>query len=367
MNRPHLHSLVAALALVTACSTDVTGDETPDPASAQATGSAGAGGTGAGGAGAGGAGGSSGGAAPTASPTPAPLGAPYPVVLVHGMGGFEQLTVGALEMPYWNGAVEALEEDGEHEVFVTTAPAFATSEVRARVVAAQIDAILAKTGRAKVNVVGHSQGGLDARVLVSPAGLAYGDRVASVTTIATPHRGSRVADLVLRLAGFTPDRVIDGVTDAVLGAVQDLAYAAKDDPAVREQITQISEAYMTSTFNPRYVDDARVAYASFAGRTNLKAGRGFCDGATYPNEPSKVDLAQPLLYPTAEFLEGVRGTPNDGLVTVESSRWGEFLRCVPADHLKEVGLLNVNGATAARFDHRRFVRDIVAHLRARGH
>src|SRR5262245_55457999 len=32
---------------------------------------------------------------------PTDLGAPYPIVLVHGMAGFDQLTVGPLTVDYW--------------------------------------------------------------------------------------------------------------------------------------------------------------------------------------------------------------------------------------------------------------------------
>src|SRR6185295_1663942 len=99
-----------------------------------------------------------------------------------------------------------------------------TSEVRAQAIAKQIDTILARTGKAKVNLVGHSQGGLDARILASPNGLKYGDRIASVTTVATPHRGTKVADAALGLLQFLPASTVDDVTDALLGFLQKTAY-----------------------------------------------------------------------------------------------------------------------------------------------
>src|SRR5438132_8722088 len=117
---------------------------------------------------------------------------------MHGMAGFDKLTL-PVAIEYWAGVVDALAMGGETKIFVTQTMPFDTSEERAKALVPQIDAILAKTGAAKVNLVGHSQGGMDARVLASPAGLALGDRIASVTTVATPHRGSRVADLVLGL------------------------------------------------------------------------------------------------------------------------------------------------------------------------
>ena len=42
----------------------------------------------------------------------------------------------------------------------------------------------------RVYIIAHSGGGLDARFLASPGGLGMGERVASITTISTPHRGA---------------------------------------------------------------------------------------------------------------------------------------------------------------------------------
>ena len=303
---------------------------------------------------------------PAAQEAPAPpgpkLGAPYPIVLMHGMGGFGTLEVGPLDVTYFKGVVEDLTKNGE-SVFVTLAPPYATSEVRAQAVAEQIDEILARTGKAKVNLIGHSQGGLDARVLASPNGLGYGDRIASVTTVATPHRGSKVADAVLGMLKYLPANQVDAITDAVLSLVQKTAYELDTDPALREQLVLLSEKHMKEVFNPKYVDDPNVVYKSYAGRSNLRTGLFACEGSTYPNDPTKLDAAQPALVPLAIFLEEGQLKVNDGLVTVESAKWGTFEQCVPADHLKEVGHL---APMAASFDHVQMFRDIVARIRKAG-
>ncbi len=298
--------------------------------------------------------------APSA-PTPK-LGAPYPIVLMHGMGGFGTLEVGPIDVTYFKGVVEDLTKNGE-SVYVTLAPPYATSEVRAAAVAKQIDEILARTGKAKVNLIGHSQGGLDARVLASPNGLGYGDRIASVTTIATPHRGSKVADAVLGMLKYLPAGEVDAITNAVLSLVQKTAYELQTDPALREQLVLLSEKHMKEVFNPTYVDDPNVVYKSYAGRSNLRSGLFACDGSVFPNEPLKLDAAQPALVPLAIFLEEGQLKVNDGLVTVESAKWGTFEQCVPADHLKEVGHL---APLASSFDHVQLFRDVVARVRKAG-
>lgn len=299
---------------------------------------------------------------PGASAAPAKLGAPYPIVLLHGMSGFGTLEVGPVALTYFNGVVEDLTKSGE-SVFVTLAPPYDTSEVRAAAIAKQIDLVISRTGKAKVNVIGHSQGGLDARVLASPNGLGYGDRIASVTTIATPHRGSKIADVSLGLMKLLPASVVDDVTGSFLELVQRSAFELQTDAKLRAQVTAISEQYMTNVFNPKYVDDSRVVYQSYGGRTNLRTGLLACDDGVYPNDPTDLDVAQGPLAVLAAFLEDGKLKVNDGLVTVESSKWGTFQQCVAADHLKEVGQI---GPLAATFDHRALFRDIVGRLRTSG-
>jgi triacylglycerol lipase len=281
---------------------------------------------------------------------------------MHGMGGFGKLEVGPIEVTYFKGVVEDLAKNGE-AVYVTLAPPYASSEVRAQAIAKQIDEILLRTGKAKVNLVGHSQGGLDARVLASPNGLNYGDRIASVTTVATPHRGSKVADAVLGILKNLPAGEVDSLTDAVLTLVQKTAYELQTDPALRDQLLLLSEKHMKEVFNPKYTDDPSVIYKSYAGRSNLRTGIIACEGSVYPNEPAKVDPVQTALLGTALFLEEGQLKVNDGMVTVDSAKWGTFEQCVPADHLKEVGQL---GPSAASFDHVALFREIVARVRKAG-
>lgn len=293
------------------------------------------------------------------------LGPPYPVVLLHGMGGFEQLQNLPVEITYFNGVVADLASHGEKAVFVTLAPPYDSSEARAAIIAKQLDEILVQTRAAKLNLIGHSQGGLDARILASPGGLGYGDRIASVTTIATPHRGTPLSDATLGLLTALPKSEIDALTDVFLELLQKSVYEVRTDPSLRQQLVGLSQDHMKTVFNPKYVDDPRVKYSSYAGRTNLQSGRWDCD-AVYPNDPSALDLVNPLFAPTAPLLAGPFNRSNDGLVTVESARWGTFMQCVPADHLKEIGVLSPTQKQLSGFNHLTFFRTIVQRVRNAG-
>ena len=357
----------ALLAVGCGSSAGTNGTGTPAPVAGSGGGAGSGNGGGAGGGIGIGNGGGAGTGTGTTPQTPPAKGAPYPIVLLHGMAGFDSLQNLPVNVTYFDGVVADLAKVGETQVFVTVAAPFDTSEARAKSVAAQLDEILARTGSAKVNVIGHSQGGMDARVLASPHGLAYGDRIASVTTIATPHHGSVLTDALLGVAKGLPQGTIDALTSGLLGVLQKTAYDVSSDPHLEAQLTELTQTHMDGVFNPKYTDDARVQYASYAGRTNFEVGAADCNGAMFPNDASKVDVAAPEFAATAASLEGTSRTTNDGLVTVASAKWGTFMQCVPADHLKEVGVLSPTQANlVSRFDHLAFFRDVVARLRVQG-
>jgi triacylglycerol esterase/lipase EstA (alpha/beta hydrolase family) len=259
---------------------------------------------------------------------------PLPIVLLHGAAGFDQL--GPLE--YYYGVSGDLTEAG-HQVMATDVSPLQTIEVRAEQLAEQIDAFLAETGAERVHLVAHSQGGLDARFLISSLG--YGDRVATLTTISSPHHGTRVADVALG--------IIPGEVEELLGLLIDFVVGAVDgsEQDVVAQLYQFTEEHAVE-FNAANPDDPRVEYYSVAGITQLNPLA----------DPFDNDVCDPLFLPTFAVLDP--HGPNDGLVPVESATHGTLLGTVPADHLDEVGQLF--GTTALGFDHRDFYLALAAFL-----
>lgn len=115
----------------------------------------------------------------------------YPLVLVPGMLGF----VRVLLYPYWFGIVPALRRGGA-QVFPVQVSPLHSSELRGEQLLEIIEDICRRTGAARVNLIGHSQGALSARY----AAAKRPDRVASVTSVAGPNRGSELADYLERKA-----------------------------------------------------------------------------------------------------------------------------------------------------------------------
>ncbi len=293
------------------------------------------------------------------------LGPPYPIVLCHGFFGFEDFA-GVDFVNYFFGVVDHLAEHGEVLVFTPAADPFNDSTVRGEQLLAEVEAILARTGHAKVNLVGHSQGGLDARVVAS----TRPDLVASVTTIATPHQGTPIADIAL---GLVPNPQAQAVVDALLGLFGGVIWDEIDEgSSLAASLHQLSTPGMAA-FNAAYPDAEGVLYHSIGGRTDWHPGGEDCVGRAPPEFVSafehELDPVDPALALTEEILDDsiFDPVPNDGLVRVRDAKWGEFLGCVPADHLDEIGhLLGDDPGWAGEWTHLDLYAGVVQLLRDRG-
>ncbi|KAF8167720.1 Alpha/Beta hydrolase protein [Crassisporium funariophilum] len=210
-----------------------------------------------------------------------------PVVFCHGLLGFDSVTIGLpmapFEVTHWRGIKEVLEENGT-EVLITRVPATSSPVDRAKVLEERISAVY--PGRS-VHLIGHSMGGLDCRYLTTH--LTHRTfQVLSITTIATPHRGSSFADHFLSTVGRTR-------MPSVLSLLDLLPNGGGDGTAF-ECLTLES----MRRFNEETPDVPGVRYFSW--------------GATY--EPGLIDTWK---WPHSVILE--KEGPNDGLVSVESSKW----------------------------------------------
>jgi triacylglycerol lipase len=238
-------------------------------------------------------------------------------------------------------------------------PPIGTVAMRAKALAAAIDGVLAETGAKKVNIVAHSMGGLDAREVITTLG--YGDRVASLTTISTPHQGSRIADVSL---GF-----VSGQNDDARAVLAKIFGQQPADVDLQGALADLSEKNAPK-FEASHPDDTRVYYQSWAGVSSALAipngaDKKACDGKLLWND-GRADLVNPILAPAMPFVS--HGTlSNDGFVLVSSAKHGNFRGCVPADHADEIGVFAQDTMDRhTGFDFVRFHRNIAFDLAARG-
>jgi triacylglycerol lipase len=292
------------------------------------------------------------------------LGPPYPIVLAHGFFGFEEFA-GADFATYFYEVKGTLTAEGEL-VYTPAVDPFNSSAFRGAQLEERIEQILAETGHAKVNLIGHSQGGLDARVVAHNRP----DLVASVVTIGTPHGGSEVADIVLQLVS---DPLYQDILDDLLQLIGAPLYdEVGNETSVVAALEQFS-APGIAEFNAKYTDSEGVLYASVTGRTDWHSGGTDCETSEealfVTSFEDELDPANALLSVTEGVLDGGLGEsiPNDGLVRVKDARWGHFWGCLPADHLDQVGqLFGQSPGLGNSWAYLDFYRALVTRLRSEG-
>ena len=268
------------------------------------------------------------------APMPQPALTPtrYPVVFFHGLGALANLMQGGV----LHAEAMHLRARGVWAYAPHVNP-YDTVAVRAEAWAERLAAVLDETGAEKVNVVGFSSGGLDARYLAQDEGWA--GRVASLVTISTPHRGSPLASFVLERPGRLRHAVLGVMSFAGRAAYE--AAAPQAEASLRELTPEGVAARLPS-------DEA--VPGAWCGSFDSYAGRG-----------TDVPIYAPLRLPN-RILHAAAGL-NDGIVPTASMRWAEHLGTIEADHARQIGLAL---APATDYDSLSFAEAHVAALRQRG-
>jgi triacylglycerol lipase len=212
----------------------------------------------------------------------------YPIILVHGIashdrGGF---------INFWGRIPDALKINGA-KVFFGNTDSWGGYESNAEILKATIDRVLEETNSEKVNIIAHSKGGIDSRYLIW--NYNYGNKVASLTTISTPHHGSEIADLI-----YQQKIVHTGIARRTLVVFSKIFGDTNPDPfSVNYQLT----TEHMKEFNEKIGMDNNVYYQSLY---------------TTMNNPFD-DLMFSSSY---WYIKDIRGA-NDGVVSEWSTKWGD--------------------------------------------
>jgi triacylglycerol lipase len=247
----------------------------------------------------------------------------YPIVLAHGMAGFDEL-FGVYE--YWYGIPGALRDKGA-TVFVTEVSQFNSTEVRGEQLIDQIETITAITGKPRVNLIGHSHGGLDVRYVAA----VRPDLVASVTSVGTPHKGADLADyLADNLEGGSFAEGVLAYFANSLGTVLGLLTGSSNPQDAIAALGSLSSAG-TATFNASYPQGVPGS-ACGEGAAVVNGIRYYSWGGTGVLT-NVLDISDAALGLTSLFY----GEANDGLVGRCSSHLGDVIRDnYYQNHLDEV-------------------------------
>jgi triacylglycerol lipase len=251
----------------------------------------------------------------------------HPIVLVHGILGFDTV----IGMEYWYRIPSTLKKEGA-EVYVTQVTALDSTEARGEQLIEQLEAIIALSGAEKVNLLGHSHGGVTSRYVAS----VRPDLIASVTNIAGPTFGSPVADAILDLDSPIRDVVLGG-----MNALGTLINALSNNPSSDRQDALASLTSFTQAESTRFNTDHPYGVPT----TSCGAGERYAANGiqyfSFGGASPLTNLFDPtdLLFVTTS-LAFDKGVKNDGLVSSCSSHLGMIIRDdYGMNHLDEVNMM----------------------------
>ncbi|MEK6793955.1 MAG: hypothetical protein AABZ39_04210 [Spirochaetota bacterium] len=259
----------------------------------------------------------------------------YPIILVHGVSARDDDAAVA----YWGRIPGRLRTEGAL-VFFSGQDAWRSHAGNAMIIKRSISSAMQAAGTAKVNLIAMSKGGIESRYAITHLGMA--PYVASLTTIATPHCGSSVADFALEQ--YRTFGTAAALTFSLAGAL-----SGDKDPDVREAAVELSIPYMKE-FNRTCPDSPLVYYQSHA----FVMKRPECN----------------LLLAFQHAIILAREGANDGLVSTASAQWGTF-RGIIEGELNGTGVSHFHAHDGFRnnvsgFDTPAFYVSVVRELKVHG-
>ncbi len=250
----------------------------------------------------------------------------YPIVLTHGMLGFDSL----LGIDYWYGIPSALRSGGA-KVYISEVSQLNTSETRGEELLEQVEEIAAISGAGKVNLIGHSHGGPTIRYVAA----VRPDLVASAVSVGAPHKGSDTADFLKSVTkspvGPVATPLLVGIVNALGTVINFLSGSSSMTPQNALGSLESLNSQGAAVFNAKYPQ----------GLPTTACGEGAykVNGVRYYSWSGTSPLTN-MLDPS-DLLTGAASLtfdePNDGLVGRCSSHLGKVIRDnYRMNHLDEV-------------------------------
>ncbi|MDT3309813.1 triacylglycerol lipase [Pseudomonas sp. rhizo66] len=249
----------------------------------------------------------------------------YPVLLVHGLFGFER--IGHFEL--FHDVKDALKTTGSR-VFVPHLSTTHKNEARGEQLLAQIDRVLRGTGADKVNLIGHSQGALAARYAAALAPHA----VASVTSVSGPNHGSELADFLRK--ALIPGRLPEVVAQNVATLFANFLSLLSGSAALPQNALAALNALTTEgvgEFNDKFPQGLPSTWGG-QGPEQVNGVRYYSWSGVLPaSSPSPLDPTQSICHALSQYFM-TETLQNDGFVGRFSSHLGQVIRSdYPLDHL----------------------------------
>lgn len=254
----------------------------------------------------------------------------YPIVLLHGMGGFDDI----LGISYWFGIPRQL-RDGGAEVYILQVSAFNATEARGEQAARQIETILATTGADKVNLIGHSHGGPTARYVAS----VYPEYIASATSVGGVNWGTPLADVGRYTSSSSIKNLMYGAANAA-GRLLDFLSGGHLPQNARGGIESITIPAMQA-FNARHPEGMPETYCGEGPELDSNGVR-YYSWTGNKLITNMLDVSDYLMFAAGQLIP----EPSDGLVPACSAHLGKVIRDdYRMNHLDEVDqLFGIHGS-----------------------
>jgi len=249
-----------------------------------------------------------------------------PIVLVHGLSGFDSL----LGVDYFYGVKGELQERGA-KVYVPNVTSWEDAYDRGEQLIDYLDQLKAITGAQKFNLVGHSLGSPTSRYV---AGVRP-DLVASVTSVHGANGGSGFADAA---RGLVP---VGGGLEALIEGALNLLGNVIDTLAGNPEYTQNALDAVTFLTTPG-AQEFNALFPAGAPTSNCGEGAAVVNGVRYYSwggdwtATNALDISDPFLVFTGLTISG----QNDGLVGQCQQNWGDVISTdYNLNHLDGVNLV----------------------------
>ena len=260
----------------------------------------------------------------------------YPLLMVHGVF-FRDFRC----LNYWGRIPKELRRNGA-TVYYGQQQSAAAVEDSGKELAERIRQIVEETGCEKVNIIAHSKGGLDSRAALAQDGCAR--YVATLTTINTPHRGCIFAE-------YLYDKIPHSARLKLAAAYNAAMKKAGDpNPDFLAAVYDLTERACLAR-NQVLPNAPGVVYESVMS---------YCRKAQHGRFPLN------MIHPIVKHFDGL----NDGLVSVESAKWGSnftLLEPVGKRGISHGDVVDLNRENIPGFDVREFYVKLAADLKRRGY
>jgi len=259
----------------------------------------------------------------------------YPILLVHGIFWRDWQVFN-----YWGRIPRELIKNGA-TIYYGNQHSATSMEICANELKEQILEIIEAEKCEKVNIIGHSKGGLDARYAISCLGIEK--HIASLTSIGTPHKGCLFVDKLLKKF---PDKLVLSFAKKYNSAYLKLGDKTPDFCNGVYDLT----TSRCADFNEKVPNMNGVVYQSVASKMSSMLSAGF---------PLNIGYA----------LTKRNENENDGFVTIESSKHGEFLECYSSKRRRGIShgdMIDLTRKNIRGFDVCECYVDIVKGLKSKG-